>query len=106
MTTVLFSKKMPQKSLTSDNQTSFVLGRRAFFNKTYLSHKTENLSKNLDYSIKQYNNNEIANIENLRKSYENLKSLKEEIKTDQDENSQEIAKEIEVLAKTISLMKK
>lgn len=57
MTTVLFSKKMPQKSLTSDNQTSFVLGRRAFFNKTYLSHKTENLSKNLDYSIKQYNNN-------------------------------------------------
>ena len=49
MTTALFSKNMPQKSLTSDNQTSFVLGRRAFFNKTYLSHKTENLSKNLDY---------------------------------------------------------
>ena len=49
MTTALFSKNMPQKSLTSDNQTSFILGRRAFFNKTYLSHKTENLSKNLDY---------------------------------------------------------
>jgi hypothetical protein len=53
MTTALFSKNMPQKSLTSDNQTSFVLGRRAFFNKTYLSHKTENLSKNLDYSDRQ-----------------------------------------------------
>ena len=56
MTTALFSKNMPQKSLTSDNQTSFILGRRAFFNKIYLSHKTENLSKNLnykDYSVRQ-----------------------------------------------------
>ena len=56
MTTALFSKNMPQKSLISDNQTSFILGRRAFFNKIYLSHKTENLSKNLnykDYSVRQ-----------------------------------------------------
>ena len=58
MTTALFSKNMPQKSLTSDNQTSFVLGRRAFFNKTYLSHKTENLSKNLDY--KDYSARQIS----------------------------------------------
>ena len=50
----IFSKKMPQKSLTSDNQTSFVLGRRAFFNKTYLSHDTENLSKNLNYPTTYY----------------------------------------------------
>ena len=58
MTTALFSKNMPQKSLTSDNNTSFVLGRRAFFNKTYLSHKTENLSKNLDY--KDYSSRQIS----------------------------------------------
>ena len=57
MASALFSKNMPQKSLTSDNQTSFVLGRRAFFNKTYLSHESNNLSKNLNYSTTQYNNN-------------------------------------------------
>ena len=52
---VFFNKNMPQKSLTSDNQTSFILGRRAFFNKTYLSHDTSYLFKNLNYSFKDNN---------------------------------------------------
>ena len=54
---IFFSKKMPQKSLTSDNETSFILGRRAFFNKTYLSHESSNLSKNLNYPTTYYNGN-------------------------------------------------
>lgn len=54
---IFFSKKMPQKSLTSDNETSFILGRRAFFNKTYLSHESSNLSKNLNYPTSYYNGN-------------------------------------------------
>ena len=50
MSNALFSKKMPSKSLTSDNQSSFILGRKAFFNKTYQSSLSENLANNVDYS--------------------------------------------------------
>ena len=50
MSNALFSRKMPQKSLTSDNGNTFILGRKAFINKTYLSQQSENLASNLDYT--------------------------------------------------------
>ena len=50
MSNAVFSKKMPAKSLTSDNGNSFVLGRKAFFNKTYQSNLSENLANNVNYS--------------------------------------------------------
>ena len=44
--TVTLSKNMPQKFNVADGGNSFILGRRAFFNNTYKSHKIENLGNN------------------------------------------------------------
>lgn len=44
--TVTFSKNMPQKFNIADGGNSFILGRKAFFNNTYQSHKIENLGNN------------------------------------------------------------
>ena len=44
--TVNISKNMPQKFSVADGGNSFILGRRAFFNNTYESHKIENLGNN------------------------------------------------------------
>lgn len=41
---------MPKKDSVADGGNSFVLGRRAFFNNTYKSHKSSNSGKNIDYS--------------------------------------------------------
>ena len=59
-----------------------------------------------DSMITRTNKNEIANIENLRNIDENLNKLKEEINTSKNQASEEITKEIQLLAKTISLIKK
>ena len=44
--TVTLSKKMPQKFNVADGGSSFILGRRAFFNNTFESHKIKNLGNN------------------------------------------------------------
>lgn len=43
---IVISKKMPGKPNTADGGSSFALGRKSFFNKTYDSHLIDNLSKN------------------------------------------------------------
>ena len=64
------------------------------------------INSEINIRLNQYNKSEIANIENLRNIDENIKLLKEEIQKGDNNQSQEIAKEIQVLAKTISLIKK
>ena len=44
--TVTLSKNMPQKFNVADGGNSFILGRRAFFNNTYVSHQVQNLGNN------------------------------------------------------------
>ncbi len=46
-----FSKNMPIKPSPSDNENSFMLGRKSFTNKTYESHLSENLAPNLSSLI-------------------------------------------------------
>jgi len=70
------------------------------------SHAISKINNEINIRINQYNKNEIANIENLRNIDENLNKLKEEINTSKNQASEEIAKEIQILAKTISLIKK
>ena len=70
------------------------------------SHAISKINNEINIRINQYNKNEIANIENLRNIDENLNKLKEEINTSKNQASEEITKEIQLLAKTISLIKK
>ena len=70
------------------------------------SHAISKINNEINIRINQYNKNEIANIENLRNIDENLNKLKEEINTSKNQASEEITKEIQLLAKTISLLKK
>ena len=44
--TMIMFKTMPQKFTVSDGGNNFILGRRAFLNKTFLSHQINNLSTN------------------------------------------------------------
>ena len=44
------STNMPKKFDVADGGNSFMLGRRAFFNKTHESHSSANLGKSVDYS--------------------------------------------------------
>lgn len=56
MSTTIISKNMPTMSGgTTDRDSTFILGRRAFFKKT---HQSANLGKNIDYS----------NVKNLKTS--------------------------------------
>ena len=65
------------------------------------------INNEINIRINQFNKNEIANIENLRNIDTTLKVLKEEIYANNNNfKSEEIAKELKVLAKTISLIKK
>ena len=70
------------------------------------SNAVSKINNEINIRINQYNKYEIANIENLRNIDDNLKKLKETINLSKNEASEEIAKEIQVLAKTISLIKK
>ncbi|MDA9558759.1 MotA/TolQ/ExbB proton channel family protein [Alphaproteobacteria bacterium] len=70
------------------------------------SNAISKINNEINIRVNQYNKNEIANIENLRNIDENLNKLKEEINTSKNQASEEITKEIQLLAKTISLIKK
>ena len=70
------------------------------------SNAVSKINNEINIRVNQYNKNEIANIENLRNIDENLNKLKEEINTSKNQASEEITKEIQLLAKTISLIKK
>ena len=59
MSTTIISKNMPTMSGgTTDRDSSFILGRRAFLNQTFKTHQSANLGKNIDYS----------NVKNLKTS--------------------------------------
>ncbi len=64
------------------------------------------INNEISLRVGEYNKNEIANIETLRNLEEQLKGLKEQININKEENTKELAKEIQVLAKTVSLIKK
>ena len=67
-----------------------------------------NIKINNEISIRvgQYNKNELANVDSLNKIEEQLRGLSEQINNKNNNNNDELAKEIQVLAKTISLMNK
>ena len=64
------------------------------------------INNEISLRVGQYNKNELANIDSLNKVGEQLNELKEQIKQKNSHNNEELAKEIQVLAKTISLMNK
>tara|TARA_E500000178_G_scaffold353302_1_gene418823 strand:+ start:278 stop:1306 length:1029 start_codon:yes stop_codon:yes gene_type:complete len=64
------------------------------------------INNEISLRVGQYNKNEITNIEALRNLEIQLKGIKEQIDINREENTKELAKEIQVLAKTVSLIKK
>ena len=63
------------------------------------------INNEINLRVGQYNKNELANNETLRGLEEQLRALKEQITSSKQTNTDELAKEIQVLAKTISLKK-
>ena len=64
------------------------------------------INNEVSLRLGQYNKNELANVESLNTIGEQLRDLKQQINYKNNENSNELIKEIQVLAKTISLIKK
>ena len=64
------------------------------------------INNEISIRVGQYNKNELANVDSLNKIEEQLRGLREQINKKNNDNNDEIAKEIQVLAKTISLMNK
>ncbi len=64
------------------------------------------INNEISLRVGQYNKNELANLESLNKIDEQLRELREQISKKNNHNNDELAKEIQVLAKTISLMNK
>ena len=64
------------------------------------------MNDEINLRINHYNNNEMANLEHLRNIDTTLMNLKEELKSDKDDTSKQLAKELNLLSKTISLIKK
>lgn len=64
------------------------------------------INNEVSLRVGQYNKNELANVESLNTIGEQLRDLKLQINNKNNENSNELIKEIQVLAKTISLIKK
>ena len=64
------------------------------------------INNEISIRVGQYNKNELANVDSLNKVEEQLRDLREQIYKKNNNNNDELAKEIQVLAKTISLMKK
>ena len=64
------------------------------------------INNEISIRVGQYNKNELANVDSLNKIEEQLRGLREQIKNKNNNNNDELAKEIQVLAKTISLMNK
>ena len=64
------------------------------------------INNEISIRVGQYNKNELANVDSLNKIEEQLRGLREQIKNKNNNNNDELAKEIQVLAKTISLINK
>ena len=64
------------------------------------------INNEISIRVGQYNKNELANVDSLNKIEEQLRGLREQINNKNNDNNDELAKEIQVLAKTISLMNK
>ena len=64
------------------------------------------INNEISIRVGQYNKNELANVDSLNKIEEQLRGLREQINNKNNNNNDELAKEIQVLAKTISLMNK
>ena len=64
------------------------------------------INNEISVRVGQYNKNELANVDSLNKIEEQLRGLREQINNKNNNNKDELAKEIQVLAKTISLMNK
>ena len=64
------------------------------------------INNEISLRVGQYNKNELANLDALNKIEMQLRELKDQIDKKNEYNNDDIAKEIQVLAKTISLMNK
>lgn len=64
------------------------------------------INNEVSLRVGQYNKNELANVESLNTIGEQLRDLKQQINYKNNEYNNELIKEIQVLAKTISLIKK
>ena len=64
------------------------------------------INNEISIRVGQYNKNEVANVDSLNKIEEQLRGLREQINNKNNNNNDELAKEIQVLAKTISLINK
>ncbi len=64
------------------------------------------INNEISLRVGQYNKNELANVESLNAIGDQLRDLKQEINYRNTNNNSELIKEIQVLAKTISLIKK
>ena len=64
------------------------------------------INNEISIRVGQYNKNELANVDSLNKIEEQLRGLREQINNKNTNNNDGLAKEIQVLAKTISLMNK
>ena len=64
------------------------------------------INNEISIRVGQYNKNELANVDSLNKIEEQLRGLREQINNKNNNNNDDLAKEIQVLAKTISLMSK
>lgn len=64
------------------------------------------VNNEISLRVGQYNKNEVANIEALRSLEAQIKGLKDQINIGKEHNTKELANEIQILAKTISLIKK
>ena len=64
------------------------------------------INNEISIRVGQYNKNELANVDSLNKIEEQLRGLREQINNKNNNNNDDLAKEIQVLAKTISLMNK
>ena len=64
------------------------------------------INNEISIRVGQYNKNELANVDALNKIEEQLRGLREQINKKNNNNNDELAKEIQILAKTISFMNK
>ncbi len=64
------------------------------------------INNEINIRVGQYNKNELANVNSLNKIEEQLREIREQINNKNNNNNDDLAKEIQVLAKTISLMNK
>ena len=64
------------------------------------------INNEISIRVGQYNKNELANVDSLNKIEEQLRGLREQINNKNNNNNDDLAKEIQILAKTISLMNK